>query len=114
MPRRIKEIQVDNLTFKVGAFTIKEAEDLINKKRPADGGDSYDADVVSTALNFALDQGEPVWTLDRIYSEMDRYTLQTLRKEILEMNGLKLTPVQPAGEPQAAGSSASSPSSAAA
>lgn len=113
MTRRIKEITIDNLTFKVGAFTINEAQELLSKKRAPDTAEQYDLDLACRALNLAVVSPAELWTVDRLKAELDWYTVQKLREQILELNGLTLRPVK-LGEPQAAADSTSSLNSAAA
>jgi hypothetical protein len=93
MPR-MKVVEIDGAKFTISPLTVKQVEDFIGQSKeqrtelfgallPAR---MYDVIVVALA-NASPGDG---WTRERVYTELDQLSLETLFGEILEFSRMKL------------------------
>jgi hypothetical protein len=90
---RIKTVPIDNLSFRIASFSMREAEEMLDKP--------ITPEQVCISLNRAKAPEEAEWTVERLREEIDFETLGSLRRSILQMSGLTISEA-PSGEPAAA------------
>lgn len=101
---RTREVTVDQDKYTIAALTLEQVEQFIAPiEKPEDGQPTDDAktrayQLVCYGLNNAHKNGDPNWTKERVYKELDLVTFLKLQQEILELSGLRRTGPEP-GEP---------------
>jgi hypothetical protein len=88
MQVRCKQFEYEGAKFLIGAFTVKQVEEILGS-----GKTFILIDAVCLSLNNAREtQGldkEP-WTVERLQTQTDRFTYPKLSDEVFKFNEIKL------------------------